>query len=124
GRSSPRCIQPRRRWPARRVRVLTVAHPDTREPTVRASGDHDTSSTTRFFFQLGCVREATQLPLPDRGSYPLPCVPTKGNSMTRSDDVPAPTNGELVSAADMPDALTTATLVFDDGATQTFTPDG
>jgi hypothetical protein len=44
--------------------------------------------------------------------------------MTRSDDVPAPTNGELVSAADMPDALTTATLVFDDGATQTFTPDG
>jgi hypothetical protein len=44
--------------------------------------------------------------------------------MTRSDDVPAATNGELVKAADMPDALTAATLVFDDGATQTFTPDG
>ena len=48
----------------------------------------------------------------------------KGNSMTRPDDVPAATNGELVRAADMADALTAATLVFDDGATQTFTPDG
>jgi hypothetical protein len=48
----------------------------------------------------------------------------KGNSMTRPDDVPAPTNGDLVGAADMADALTAATLVFDDGATQTFTPDG
>jgi hypothetical protein len=44
--------------------------------------------------------------------------------MTRPDDVPAATNGELVGAADMADALTAATLVFDDGATQTFTPDG
>jgi len=43
--------------------------------------------------------------------------------MTRPDDVPAATKGELVSAADMADALTAATLVFDDGATQTFTPD-
>src|SRR3954465_8703705 len=44
--------------------------------------------------------------------------------MTRPHDVPAATNGELVGAADMADALTAATLVFDDGATQTFTPDG
>lgn len=44
--------------------------------------------------------------------------------MTRPDDVPGATNGELVRAADMADALTEATLVFDDGATQTFTPDG
>jgi hypothetical protein len=44
--------------------------------------------------------------------------------MTRPDDVPAATNGELVSAADMPKALTAATLVFADGATQEFTPDG
>jgi hypothetical protein len=44
--------------------------------------------------------------------------------MTRPDDVPAATNDELVGAADMADALTAATLVFDDGATQTFTPDG
>jgi len=44
--------------------------------------------------------------------------------MTRPDDVPAATNGDLVGAADMADALTAATLVFDDGATQTFTPDG
>jgi hypothetical protein len=44
--------------------------------------------------------------------------------MTRPDDVPAATNGEPVKAADMADALTAATLVFEDGATQTFTPDG
>ena len=44
--------------------------------------------------------------------------------MTRPDDVPAATNGALVRAADMADALTAAILVFDDGATQTFTPDG
>ena len=44
--------------------------------------------------------------------------------MTRPDDVPATTDRELVRAADMPDALTAANLVFDDGATQTFTPDG
>ena len=44
--------------------------------------------------------------------------------MTRPDDVPAATNDELVRAADMADALTAATLVFDDGATQKFTPDG
>jgi hypothetical protein len=44
--------------------------------------------------------------------------------MTRPDDVPAATDGELVRATDMADALTAATLVFDDGATQTFTPDG
>jgi hypothetical protein len=44
--------------------------------------------------------------------------------MTRPDDIPAATNGELVGAADMADALTAATLVFDDGATQRFTPDG
>jgi hypothetical protein len=44
--------------------------------------------------------------------------------MTRPDDVPAATNGERVGAADVADALTAATLVFDDGATQTFTPDG
>ena len=43
--------------------------------------------------------------------------------MTRPDG-PAATNGELVGAADMANALTAATLVFDDGATQTFTPDG
>jgi hypothetical protein len=44
--------------------------------------------------------------------------------MTRPDDAPAATNGEFVGAADMADALTAATLVFDDGATQTFTLDG
>ena len=44
--------------------------------------------------------------------------------MTRPDDAPAATNGELVGAADMADALTAATLEFDDGATQTFTLDG
>jgi len=44
--------------------------------------------------------------------------------MTRPHDVPDATNGELVGAADMADALTAATLVFDDGATQTFTLDG
>lgn len=44
--------------------------------------------------------------------------------MTRPDDVPAATNGELVSAADMQEALTAATFVFTDGATQEFTPDG
>jgi hypothetical protein len=44
--------------------------------------------------------------------------------MARTDDVPPTTNGELVRAADMPGALTAATLVFDDGASQTFTADG
>jgi hypothetical protein len=48
----------------------------------------------------------------------------KGNSMTRPGDATAVTNGELVRAADMADALTAATLVFGDGATQTFTSDG
>jgi hypothetical protein len=33
-------------------------------------------------------------------------------------------NGDLVLAKDMPDALTKATLVFEDGARQTFTADG
>jgi hypothetical protein len=33
-------------------------------------------------------------------------------------------NGDLVLAKDMPDALTSATLVFADGARQTFTADG
>ena len=33
-------------------------------------------------------------------------------------------NGELVLAKDMLDALTSATLVFEDGARQTFTADG
>lgn len=33
-------------------------------------------------------------------------------------------NNDLVSADHMPTALTAGTLVFDDGATQTFTPDG
>jgi hypothetical protein len=33
-------------------------------------------------------------------------------------------NGDLVLAKDMPDALTSATLVFEDGARQTFTADG
>ena len=33
-------------------------------------------------------------------------------------------NGELVPAKDMPDALTAATLIFGDGARQTFTADG
>jgi len=42
------------------------------------------------------------------------------NSMTRSDN----TDGDLVPAADMAAALTAATLVFEDGATQVFTPDG
>ena len=44
--------------------------------------------------------------------------------MTRPDNVPAAIDGEPVEAADMADALTAATLVFGDGATQTFTPDG
>jgi hypothetical protein len=44
--------------------------------------------------------------------------------MTEPVDVPAVTNGDPVKAADMPDALTAATLVFDDGATQKFTADG
>src|SRR4051794_19117295 len=44
--------------------------------------------------------------------------------MTGPDDVPAATNGELIRAADMPGALTAATLMFDDGATQEFTADG
>jgi hypothetical protein len=44
--------------------------------------------------------------------------------MTRPDNAPAATDGEPVRAADMADALTAATLVFGDGATQTFTPDG
>jgi len=34
------------------------------------------------------------------------------------------TNGELVLARDMPDALTAATLRFQDGSTQVFTADG
>jgi hypothetical protein len=33
-------------------------------------------------------------------------------------------NGDLVLAKDMPDALTSATLVFGDGTRQTFTADG
>ena len=33
-------------------------------------------------------------------------------------------DGDLVLAKDMPDALTAATLIFGDGATQTFTPNG
>jgi len=33
-------------------------------------------------------------------------------------------DGDLVLAKDMPEALTAAPLVFGDGATQTFTPDG
>jgi len=33
-------------------------------------------------------------------------------------------DGDLVVAKDMPDALTAATLIFGDGATQTFTADG
>jgi hypothetical protein len=44
--------------------------------------------------------------------------------MTAPGDVPATSNGELVKAADMPAALTAATLVFHDGATQKFTADG
>jgi hypothetical protein len=36
----------------------------------------------------------------------------------------AVSNGDLVLAKDMPGALTAATLVFPDGATQRFTPDG
>jgi hypothetical protein len=44
--------------------------------------------------------------------------------MTRPDDVPDATDGGPVRAADMADALTAATLVYGDGATQTFTPDG
>ena len=35
-----------------------------------------------------------------------------------------PRDGELVAAADMPSALTAATLVFGDGATQVFSTDG
>jgi hypothetical protein len=34
------------------------------------------------------------------------------------------TNGDPVKAADVATALTAATLVYDDGATQTFDPDG
>jgi hypothetical protein len=48
----------------------------------------------------------------------------KGNEMTEPDDVPAVADGDPVKAADMPGALTAATLVFDDGATQKFTSDG
>jgi hypothetical protein len=44
--------------------------------------------------------------------------------MTRPEHVPATTDGEPVRAAEMAGALTAGTLVFDDGATQTFTPDG
>jgi hypothetical protein len=33
-------------------------------------------------------------------------------------------DGDLVLAKDMPDALTAATLIFGDGATQAFTPNG
>jgi len=46
---------------------------------------------------------------------------TKDVSMTAS---ATPGNGELVAAADMPGALTAATLVFVDGAAQVFTADG
>lgn len=42
--------------------------------------------------------------------------------MTGPAGVPA-TDGELVKASDMPGALTAATLVFDDGATQEFSAD-
>jgi hypothetical protein len=49
------------------------------------------------------------------------CITTKEASMTPS---ATPGNGELVAAADMPSALTAATLVFGDGATQVFTADG
>jgi hypothetical protein len=65
-----------------------------------------------------------QLPPTDPPPVPLPRGPTKGTPYTSPDDVPAATNGELVRAADMAAALTAATLVFDDGATQTFTSDG
>ena len=44
--------------------------------------------------------------------------------MTRSEDVPVPADGDLVEVADLPAALTAATLVFDDGATQVFSEDG
>jgi hypothetical protein len=49
------------------------------------------------------------------------CITTKDVSMTPS---ATPANGEFVAAADMPSALTAATLVFGDGATQVFTADG
>ncbi|HEY6494202.1 MAG TPA: hypothetical protein VIZ43_13070 [Trebonia sp.] len=39
-------------------------------------------------------------------------------------DHPAVADGDLVLAKDMPNALTAATLVFSDGATQKFTTDG
>jgi hypothetical protein len=61
---------------------------------------------------------------PDAWRRPLmsdPCITTKEVSMSPS---ATPVNGELVAVADMPAALTAATLVFGDGATQVFTADG
>ena len=44
--------------------------------------------------------------------------------MAQTDHNPGVANGDLVAAADMPAALTAATLVFEDGATQVFSSDG
>lgn len=44
--------------------------------------------------------------------------------MTRSPDTTPVSDGDLVSTDDMTAALTAGTLVFPDGATQTFTADG
>jgi hypothetical protein len=44
--------------------------------------------------------------------------------MSNADDVPTPSDGALVSAADLPGALTAAAFVYADGATQVFTADG
>jgi hypothetical protein len=48
----------------------------------------------------------------------------KERTMPRRLDYLKVANGGLVLAKDMPDALTLATLVFEDGARQTFTADG
>jgi hypothetical protein len=51
-------------------------------------------------------------------------VRDRENVMTRRFDDLNVTNGDLVLAKDMPDALTAAALRFGDGATQVFTADG
>jgi hypothetical protein len=48
----------------------------------------------------------------------------KETTMPRRLDDLKVADGDLVTAKDMPDALTAATLVFGDGARQTFTADG
>jgi capsid portal protein len=53
-----------------------------------------------------------------------PVNPRKESTMPSRFDHVEVANGDLVLAKDMVDALTAATLVFEDGASQTFTADG